>query len=175
MNGVAETHPDIAAALETNGDTAVLLEDGWPIAASSMLELYDALLAIDSDLFRTRSRGVGEIESLDVLADLENTRLRGYLPNWTDCEPPYMSDRLNRPNASRSFENRRWTSLLRDAFFFPSNRLSGDERGQLFLRVGTEQVLLHLFAILEFLMAHGTLVSCFRCHTGDRTSALKRK
>ncbi|WP_254531046.1 hypothetical protein [Natrinema gelatinilyticum] len=81
---MAETHPDIAAALETNGDTAVLLEDGWPIAASSMLELYDALLAIDSDLFRTRSRGVGEIESLDVLADLENTRLRGYLPNWTD-------------------------------------------------------------------------------------------
>ncbi|WP_440764003.1 DICT sensory domain-containing protein [Natronorubrum sp. DTA7] len=55
---------------------AILLDEGVPVAASSMMELYDAILAINSDLFTTGARGLGEVELPDVLASLEDTRLR---------------------------------------------------------------------------------------------------
>ncbi|AXR82890.1 DICT sensory domain-containing protein [Natrarchaeobaculum sulfurireducens] len=57
-------------------DLAVLLDDGEPVAASSMNALYESLLAINSDLFVTGARGLGEIELPNVLAGLEDTRLR---------------------------------------------------------------------------------------------------
>ncbi|SDJ47790.1 histidine kinase [Natronorubrum texcoconense] len=59
-----------------DGDIVVLLEDGVPVAASRMMELYESILAINSDLFVTGARGLGEIEFPDVLAALEDTRLR---------------------------------------------------------------------------------------------------
>lgn len=66
--------------LTSSGDTAVLLEDGEPVAASSMTDLYEAILAINSDLFVTGARGLGEVDLPDVLAGLADTRLqlRGY-------------------------------------------------------------------------------------------------
>ncbi len=59
-----------------DGDMVVLFEDGVPVPVSSMAELYDSILAINSDLFVTGARGLGEIELPDVLATLEDTRLR---------------------------------------------------------------------------------------------------
>ncbi|MFP9058938.1 DICT sensory domain-containing protein [Natrialbaceae archaeon A-chndr2] len=58
----------------------VLIEDDRVVAESSLMELYDALLAINSDLFITGARELGEIELPDVLANLDNQefRLRGY-------------------------------------------------------------------------------------------------
>ncbi|SIR63578.1 histidine kinase [Natronorubrum thiooxidans] len=58
------------------GDIAVLLEDGVPVATSSMADLYESLLAINSDLFVTGTRGLGEIEFPEVLANLDETKLR---------------------------------------------------------------------------------------------------
>ncbi|RQH02043.1 histidine kinase [Natrarchaeobius oligotrophus] len=73
---LADDRPGIAEALESEGSTAVLFEDGEPTAASSMATLYDSLLAINSDLFVTGARELGEIELPDVLAGLADTRLR---------------------------------------------------------------------------------------------------
>ncbi|WP_049927276.1 histidine kinase [Halopiger goleimassiliensis] len=71
---------DDARTLEGAGATAVLLEEGDPVAASAMADLYDSILAINSDAFVTGSRGLSEIDLPDVLAGLAGTRLslRGY-------------------------------------------------------------------------------------------------
>lgn len=100
----ADAPPAVAEALAADGDTAVLLEDGEPVAASPMLELYDALLAINSDLFLTGARGVGEIEFPDVLAGLEETRLRlrGY--------PLAHKEKLLLILVSRYIEQRAWAA-----------------------------------------------------------------
>ncbi|MFP8951552.1 histidine kinase [Natrialbaceae archaeon A-arb3/5] len=68
--------PDVAATLKSADETAVLFEDGTPTAASSMADLYESILAVNSDLFVSGARGLGEIELPDVLAGLEDTRLR---------------------------------------------------------------------------------------------------
>ncbi|SFC54771.1 hypothetical protein SAMN05444422_11052 [Halobiforma haloterrestris] len=61
---------------DTDADVAVLLEDGSPVAASPMPELYESILAINSDLFVTGARGLEEVELPDLLANLDETRLR---------------------------------------------------------------------------------------------------
>ncbi len=96
--------PEIGETLATEDDTAVLLEDGEPIAASPMTALYDAILAINSDLFVTGARGVGEIEFPDVLAGLEGSRLRlrGY--------PLAHKEKLLLIVVSRHIEQRAWAA-----------------------------------------------------------------
>jgi len=100
----ADVPPAVADALAADGDTAVLLEDGEPVATSPMLELYDSVLAINSDLFVTGARGVGEIEFPDVLAGLEGTklRLRGY--------PLAHKEKLLLILVSRHIEQRAWAA-----------------------------------------------------------------
>lgn len=65
---------------EAPADTVVLIEDESVIATSSLDELQDAILLINSDLFITGARSLGEIEVPDVLAGLAETEfyLRGY-------------------------------------------------------------------------------------------------
>lgn len=105
--------PEIATTLEESEDTAVLLEDGKPVAASPMSDLYDSILAINSDLFVTGTRGIGEVEFPDVLAGLADTRLqlRGY--------PLAHKEKLLLIIVSRYIEQRAWTAgdgTLRSAF-----------------------------------------------------------
>ncbi|MDS0475767.1 DICT sensory domain-containing protein [Natrinema sp. 1APR25-10V2] len=104
LDGDTDAPPAVADALAADGDTAVLLEDGEPVAASPMLKLYDSLLAINSDLFVTGARGVGEIEFPDVLAGLEGTRLRlrGY--------PLAHKEKLLLILVSRHIEQRAWAA-----------------------------------------------------------------
>ncbi|SEP64417.1 DICT sensory domain-containing protein [Natrinema salaciae] len=120
----SDLDPRIRAPLERDGDTAVLLEEGRPIAASPMAALYDAILAINSDLFVTGARGVAEIDLPAVLATLDETRLRlrGY--------PLSHKEKLLLILVSRYIEQRAWATgsgTLHSAF----QRLSriGDEIG----------------------------------------------
>ncbi|OVE85525.1 DICT sensory domain-containing protein [Natronolimnobius baerhuensis] len=62
--------------IATDDPLAVLLEDGTPVASSPLSELYETVLAINSDLFITGARGLGEIELPDLLTTLTDTRLR---------------------------------------------------------------------------------------------------
>ena len=95
--------PEALTALESD-DVAVLLEDGTPVAASPMTALYESILAINSDLFVTGARGLGEIELPDVLAGLEGTRLRlrGY--------PLAHKEKLLLILVSRYIEQRAWAA-----------------------------------------------------------------
>lgn len=65
-----------AARLGTEEAAAVLLADGVPIATSPLEELYESVLAINSDLFVTGGRELGEIELPAVLAGVSDSRLR---------------------------------------------------------------------------------------------------
>ncbi|MDF9744124.1 DICT sensory domain-containing protein [Natrinema salsiterrestre] len=136
--------PEIDAALESDGDTALLFEDGRPVAASPMLELYDAILAINSDLFITGARGVGEIELPAVLANLDETRLQlcGY--------PLSDKEKLLLILVSRFIEQRAWAAgsgTLRSAF----QRLSriGDEIGtrDVYTEIADTDVDTHVYGI----------------------------
>lgn len=105
--------PEVADALAADGATAVLLEDGRPTAASPIPALYDSILAINSDLFVTGTRELGEIDLPDVLAGLEGTRLRlrGY--------PLAHKEKLLLIIVSRYIEQRAWeagSGTLHSAF-----------------------------------------------------------
>ncbi|ELY51696.1 DICT sensory domain-containing protein [Natronolimnohabitans innermongolicus] len=113
---------------ETDGDVAVLLEDGEPVAASPMTALYESLLAINSDLFVTGARGLGEIDLPDVIAGVAEAplRLRGY--------PLAHKEKLLLILLSRHIEQRAWEAgdgTLRSSF----QRLSRIED-----EVGTREV-----------------------------------
>ncbi len=73
---VAESRGDVT----TDGETVLLLEGEEIVASSSLMDLYDALLAINSDLYVTGARGLGDVELPEVLANMDEFRftLRGY-------------------------------------------------------------------------------------------------
>lgn len=57
-------------------DQAFLFDGQELLATSSLQELQESLLLINSDLFITGSRGMGEIEVPDVISELQNVRFR---------------------------------------------------------------------------------------------------
>ncbi|MEY7852028.1 histidine kinase [Natrarchaeobius sp. A-rgal3] len=108
-----ELDPAVATVVESGGTAAVLLEEGTPVAASPMETLYESILAINSDLFTTGSRGLGEIELPNVLCGLADSRLRmrGY--------PLAHKEKLLLILVSRYIEQLAWmgnAGTLRSAF-----------------------------------------------------------
>lgn len=65
---------------ETDEDVVVLLEDETVVETSTLAELEEAILLVNSDVFVTGSRGIDELELPPVLEALEevNFSLRGY-------------------------------------------------------------------------------------------------
>ncbi|RQG92760.1 histidine kinase [Natrarchaeobius halalkaliphilus] len=99
--------------LEGETDAVALLEDGALVATSTMTELYESILAINSDLFVTGSRTFGEIDVPDVLEGLDDSRLRlrGY--------PLADKEKLVLILVSRYIEQLAWSSrsgTLRSSF-----------------------------------------------------------
>lgn len=87
---------------EMASDTVVLVEDDEVIAHSSLDELQEEILLINSDLFISGARGLEEIEPLAVLESLADTPLfvRGY--------PESHSEKLPLILISRYIERRAW-------------------------------------------------------------------
>lgn len=71
-----ETVPDI----ETEGDALVAIRDGAVVATSPISVVYDDLLAVNSDLYVTGTRGLGEVSVPDAILALADTtfEVRGY-------------------------------------------------------------------------------------------------
>ncbi|EMA35319.1 hypothetical protein [Halobiforma nitratireducens] len=104
---------DPATMDDPDADVAVLLEDGTPVAASPLPELYESILAINSDLFVTGARGLEDVELPDLLANLDETRLRlrGY--------PLAHKEKLLLIVISRYIERQAWAAAggtLRSSF-----------------------------------------------------------
>ncbi|MCU4925444.1 histidine kinase [Halobacteria archaeon AArc-dxtr1] len=77
---VALEDADDGLAVDESEDALVVLDDETIVARSPLSSLYDALLAINSDLFVTGAREVDEVVLPDALAALDDIRfrLRGY-------------------------------------------------------------------------------------------------
>lgn len=139
-----DLEPAVAEELVSSGDTAVLLEDDEPVAASSMADLYDAILAINSDLFVTGARGLGEIDLPDVLGGLAETRLRlrGY--------PLAHKEKLVLIVLSRYLEQLAWTdgTGTHRAAFQQLSRID-DEVGtcEVYQQLGRTNVDVHVYGV----------------------------
>lgn len=75
---VSITEAEIAA--ETDDDVVALVENGAVVARSTLDELLESVLLVNSDLYKTGAIELGEVALPDVLSGLEEVpfRLRGY-------------------------------------------------------------------------------------------------
>lgn len=108
-------------------DTVLLLRDGAVVATSPLAAIQDAILFVNSDLFITGTRELGEIDLPDVLAGLEDVsfRLRGY--------PESHKEKLLLILVSRAIEQR---ALAADGGIL---RSSFQRLGRIHDEVGTRQ------------------------------------
>ncbi len=127
---------------ESEQNTVALLEDGEVVATSSLSELQDAILMINSDLFITGTRKLEQTTVPAVLDGLTDTRflLRGY--------PESNSEKLLLILISRHIEKRAFETgggELRSSF----QRLSRieDEQGtnQVYRQVADTDVSVHIY------------------------------
>lgn len=125
-------------------DTVLLLEAETVVASVPLAELYESLLAINSDLYISDARGLDKVEFPDVLAELAEFRfeLRGY--------PLAHKEKLLLIVVSRHIERRAWKEglgTLRSSF----QRLSrlNDEIGtrEVYDRLGDSGVDVHVYGI----------------------------
>lgn len=140
----ADLDPDVREPLASAGDAAVLFEDGKPVAASTIDDLYESILAINSDLFVTGARDVADVDLPDLLAGLEDARLRlrGY--------PLAHKEKLLLILVSRYVERLAWegaSGTVRSAF----QRLSriDDEVGtrEVYERLGRTDLDVHVYGV----------------------------
>jgi len=89
-------------AEEEDDDVVVLVEDGRIVARSPMSALSEALLFVNSDVFRTGSRALDEVDVPDVLLAMDEQpfHLRGY--------PESDREKLGLITISRLIERRAW-------------------------------------------------------------------
>lgn len=135
-----------ATRVGTEEASAVLLADGVPVATSPLEALYESVLAVNSDLFVTGSRGLGEIDLPDVLAGVSDSRLRlrGY--------PLADNEKLLLIVLSRYIEQLAWEDgegTLRSAFQGLS-RLD-DEHGtrEVYSRLADTDVDVHVYGVAD--------------------------
>jgi len=131
------------------GENTVLLLDGEEVIATSPLkELEDEILMVNSDLYITGTKALGDVSLPDVIAGLEETpfRVRGY--------PVSNSEKLPLIMISRYIEQLAWqheTGRLRSSF----QRLSrlNDERGtrKVYRALGETAVDVHVYGVPDWL------------------------
>lgn len=122
----------------------LLLEDGNVVAGSTLAELTDAVLFVNSDLYVTGTRSLDELELPDVITGLDDTvfTLRGY--------PESNRQKLLLITISRFIERTAWTAgngTIRSSF----QRLSriDDELGtrRVYDRITDAGVDAHLYGV----------------------------
>ena len=137
---VSEVESDAAS----DADVVALVEDGDVIARSTLDELLESVLLINSDLYKTGTVGLDEIELPDVLRGLDEVpfRVRGY--------PASDKEKLLLILVSRVIERiaaERGDGTLRASF----QRLSriNDERGTnaVYERVAETGVDVHVYGV----------------------------
>ena len=137
-----------------------LVEDGDVVATSPLSEVMDALLLVNSDLYRTSSSGFERQRLPDVIRSLSDSvfSLRGY--------PMSNKEKLIFVLISRVVEHTAWSNgvgTLRSTF----QRLSRirDELGtwQVYQRLAEADVETHLYGVPDWIPDE----SAFVVHTGD--------
>jgi hypothetical protein len=143
MVGVEEL--DVEDAEE---NVVLLLEDDEVVATSPLRALEDEILTVNSDLYITGTKSLGDVDLPAVIANLTETpfRVRGY--------PVSNSEKLPLIMISRYIEQLAWqheTGRLRSSF----QRLSrlDDERGtrQVYRTLGETDVDVHVYGVPDWL------------------------
>jgi len=129
-------------------NAVILLRNDDVVATSSLRELEDSILFVNSDLYSTGSRSLGEIDVPDVISKLEDTPfyLRGYPESDTEKLPLIL--------LSRYIEQTAWNrdgGRLRSSF----QRLSriDDERGtrNVYGRLSETAVDVHVYGVPDWI------------------------
>ncbi len=128
-------------------DAVLLLDGDRPIAASDLVAIRDGLLQVNSDLYITGARSIGEIDTPEVLARLTDVRMRaeGY--------PSPEKQKLLLIEISRHIEQRAWrvgAGTLRSGF----QRLSriDDETGtrEVYERLSDTDLDVHVYGLPDW-------------------------
>lgn len=169
LAGLFERQPtafDERSLPDVDSDTVVLFEGGDVVATSPLSALEDAVLMVNSDLFKTGTRPLEEIAMPDVLAHLDDVpfRVRGY--------PESHKEKLLLILVSRHIERAAWErgeGRLRASFQHLS-RIT-DERGtrEVYERLARSGVDVHLYGMPDWrppvdfpVTVHGGYKSDFR-------------
>jgi hypothetical protein len=153
-----EVDEDETADSET--DVVALVEAGSVVATSPLVELQDSFLMVNSDLYRTGTRTLGDIDLPDVLTDLDETvfSLRGYPAS--DKEKLLLI-LISRHIEKQALENDSGT--LRSSF----QELSRirDERGtkEVYQRLGNSSVDVHVYGVPDWTPSDPP----YAVHTGE--------
>ncbi|MFB6196838.1 MAG: histidine kinase, partial [Halobacteriaceae archaeon] len=88
---------------EAADDLVVLVHDGEVVASSPLSILKDTLLMVNSDLYKTGTRGIQDINPPDIIMELSDTvfTLRGY--------PESDTEKLVLTLVSRYIEYQAWS------------------------------------------------------------------
>jgi len=133
---------------DAEDDAVVLLEDDDVVASSPLSALENEVLMVNSDLYITGTKSLGDVSLPDVLAELEETRfrVRGY--------PASNSEKLPLILISRYIEQLAWnhkSGRLRSSF----QRLSrlNDERGtrNVYRQLGETAVNVHVYGVPDWI------------------------
>ncbi|WP_205596857.1 DICT sensory domain-containing protein [Halostella salina] len=141
-------HVESEEIADCDENAVILLRDGDVVATSSLRELEDSILFVNSDLYSTGSRSLGEIEVPDVIAELEDIPfyLRGYPESDTEKLPLILLSRFIEQTAWKQDGGR-----LRSSF----QRLSriDDERGtrNVYGRLAETNVDVHVYGIPDWI------------------------
>ncbi|WP_435129414.1 DICT sensory domain-containing protein [Halobaculum sp. D14] len=136
-----------SAVPDADDDVVVLVEDGEVLASSTLTELQNSLLLVNSDLYITGMKSLDRFELPDVLAGLDDIpfTLRGY--------PESNKEKLLLVLISRYIERLAWESgagKLRSSF----QRLSriNDERGTrtVYDQIADSPVDVHLYGVPDW-------------------------
>ncbi|WP_135822290.1 DICT sensory domain-containing protein [Halostella litorea] len=134
--------------VDCDENAVILLRGGEVVASSALSELEDTILFVNSDLYVTGARSLGEIEVPDVISWLENTpfRLRGFPESDTEKLPLILLSRFIEQSAYDTDGGR-----LRSSF----QRLSRieDERGtrNVYHRLADTDVDVHVYGIPDWI------------------------
>ncbi|AXG06308.1 histidine kinase [Haloplanus rubicundus] len=133
---------------DAEADQVVLLDGDDVVATSPLAVLEDEILLVNSDLYMTGAKALGDVTLPDVFANLDETpfRVRGY--------PASGSEKLPLIMISRHIEQLAWehgSGRLRSSF----QRLSrlDDERGTrtVYETVGNTDVDVHVYGVPDWL------------------------
>lgn len=133
---------------DTDDDLVLLLRDGEVVASSPLKALEDTILLVNSDLYVTGTKSLGEIDPPDVITELEDTtfHLRGYPESNTEKLPLII--------ISRYIEQLAWEhgeGTLRASFQHLSR--IRDERGtrNVYERLAGSDVDVHVYGLPDWL------------------------
>jgi len=149
---------------DVESDTVLLVDDDEVLATSSLSALRDAIVMVNSDLFRTGARGLDELELPSVIKRLHDVRfsLRGYPKSNAEKLILVVISRYIEQVAARTGRGRHRAS-------FQSLSRIEDERGtrRVYERLAETGVDVHVYGRPDWIPSRSLDVTTHAGHSAD--------